>query len=129
MRQGEISFSIRYEFPHLEFHNNSDYHIASRHNWVSCYIPERGVVAASEVDAGNLQIAPIDVALVKRDAAIDTHLLVRAAAHRIVGAFHHGAGVGIREGNGAIFSVVSALPVDWRQKEQEKNYKKSSEMD
>ena len=52
-------------------------------------------MAAGEVDAGNLQIAPIDVALVERDAAIDAHLLVRAAAHRIVGAFHHSAGVSI----------------------------------
>ena len=36
-------------------------------------------MAAGEVDAGNLQIAPIDVALVERDAAIDAHLLVGSA--------------------------------------------------
>jgi hypothetical protein len=123
MRQGEISFSIRYEFPHLEFHNNSDYHIASRHNWVSRYIPESCVMAASEVDAGNLQVTAIDVALVERDAAIDAHLLVRAAPHRIVGAFHDRIAFTIREGHGAVLGVVSALPVDGRQKEQEKNYK------
>ena len=109
MRQGEISFSIRYEFPHLEFHNNSDYHIASRHNWVSRYIPESWVMAACEVDAGNLQIASIDVALVKRDAAIDAHLLVSAAAHRIVGAFHNRVAFTIREGHGAVLGVVFSL--------------------
>ena len=68
------------------------------------------MVAAGEVDAGNLQIASINVALVERDAAVDAHLLVRAAAHRIVGAFHHGAGVGIRECNRTIFSVVHSAP-------------------
>ena len=71
-------------------------------------------MAAGEVDAGNLQIASIDVALVERDAAIDAHFLVSAAALRVVGAFHHGAGVGIREDHGAVLGVVSALPVGWR---------------
>ena len=71
-------------------------------------------MAAGEVDAGNLQIASIDVALVKRDAAIDAHLLVRAAAHRIVGAFYHGVAFAVGEGHGAVLGVVSALPVGWR---------------
>ena len=71
--------------------------------------PKTRVVTACEVDAGNLQIAAVDVALVERDAAIDAHLRVRAAAHRIVGAFHHGAGVGIREGHGTILGVVFSL--------------------
>ena len=73
------------------------------------YEPERGVIAAGEVDTGDLQVATIDVTLVERDAAIDAHLRVRAAAHRIVGAFHHGAGVGIREGHGTILGVVFSL--------------------
>jgi hypothetical protein len=30
---------------------------------------------------------------------------------------------------GRFSALFSALPVDWRQKEQEKNYEKSSEMD
>ena len=66
---------------------------------VPCDVPERGVMAAGEVDAGNLQIASINVALVERDAAIDAHLLVRAAAHRIVGAFHDRIAFTIREGH------------------------------
>ena len=41
-------------------------------------IPESRVMAACEVDAGNLQITAVDVALVERDAAIDAHLLVSA---------------------------------------------------
>ena len=64
------------------------------------------MVAAGEVDAGNLQIATVDVALVERYTAVDCHLLVGSAPHRIVGAFHHSAGVGIRECNRAIFGVV-----------------------
>ena len=77
---------------------------------VPCDIPQSGVVAAGEVNAGNLQIASIDVALVERDAAVDAHLLVRAASHRIVGAFHHGAGVGIREDYGTVLGIVHSAP-------------------
>ena len=82
-------------------------------------------MAACEVDAGNLQITAVDVALVERDAAIDAHLLVRASTHRIVGAFHHSAGVGIREGHGAVLGVVFSLSSGffWEVIVSEKNYK------
>ena len=63
-------------------------------------------MAAGEVDAGNLQIASIDVALVERDAAIDAHLLVSAAPHRIVGAFYDRVAFAVGEGHGAVLIVV-----------------------
>ena len=39
------------------------------------------MVAAGKVDAGNLQVASIDVALVERYCAVDCLPLVRTAAH------------------------------------------------
>ena len=44
------------------------------------------MVAASKVDAGYLQVATIDLALVQSDTAVDCHLLIGAAPHGIVGA-------------------------------------------
>ena len=66
-------------------------------------------MAAGEVDAGNLQVIAVDVALVERDATIDAHLLVRAAAHRIVGAFHDRVAFTIREGHGSLCYFKSWL--------------------
>ena len=43
-------------------------------------------MAAGEVDAGNLQIASINVALVERDAAVGAYLFVAAAPLAVVGA-------------------------------------------
>ena len=69
-------------------------------------IPKGGVVATGEVDAGNLQVIAIDVALVERDATIDAQLLVSAAPHRIVGAFHDRIAFTVGERHGAVLGVV-----------------------
>ncbi len=66
------------------------------------------MIAAGEVDAGNLQIATVDVALVQSDTAVGCHLLVRAAPHRIVGAFHHRVTFRVDEGHRAFFRLASA---------------------
>ena len=46
--------------------------------------PQGRVVAAGEVDTGNLQVAAVDVALMKRHIAIDHNPLDSAAAHVVV---------------------------------------------
>ena len=68
------------------------------------------MVAASKVDAGYLQVATIDVALVQSDTAVDCHLLIGAAPHGIVGAFNHRVAFAIREARGAVFSIVHRAP-------------------
>jgi len=68
------------------------------------------VVAAGEVDAGDLQVAAIDVALVERDAAIGCYLLVCAAAHAIIGAFNDCIAFAVREARRAVFCVVDGAP-------------------
>ena len=74
------------------------------------YEPERGVIAASEVDAGDLQVFPVNIALVECDAAVDGHFLVGAAALAVVRAFHHGVVITVGEGNRSIFGVVDGRP-------------------
>ena len=64
------------------------------------------MVAAGKVAAGNLQVASIDVALVQSDTAVDCHLLVRAAAHGVIGTFHHHVTFRVGEAHGAVFRVV-----------------------
>ena len=64
------------------------------------------VVAAGEVDSGDLQVASVDEAAVECYAAVGAHLFVAAAALAVVGAFHHGIAFAIRESNRAIFCVV-----------------------
>ncbi len=56
--------------------------------------------SAGEIDAGNLQVAAIDVALVERYVAIDCYLLVRALDHRVT--FRVG------EAHGAVFGIVDS---------------------
>lgn len=72
--------------------------------------PHDRVVVSGEVDAGNLQVAAIDVALVERYAAIGCYLLVGAATHGIVGAFDHRVAFAVRESHGAILRVVGGRP-------------------
>ena len=66
--------------------------------------------AADGVDGGDLQVAPVDVAQVVRDAAVDRDLARVAAAHVVIGAFHDGCAVFAREGHGAVLGVVDDVP-------------------
>ena len=77
-----------------------------RAGWDPGYEPKRGMVAASEVVAGNLQVTTIDVALVERYAAVDGHFLIRAAAHGVVCTLDHGVAITVGEGDRAFFGVV-----------------------
>ena len=72
--------------------------------------PHHRVMAAGEVDAGNLQIPPVDVSLVQRYGAVDTNFLKATAPHEIVGAFNDRAGVIVHEAHGAVFGVVDSCP-------------------
>ena len=51
------------------------------------------MVDSSEVDAGNLQVAAVDVALMKRYIAIHHDPLDSSAAHGIVLTMHGGDGI------------------------------------
>jgi len=72
--------------------------------------PHHRVMTASEVDAGDLQVAAINVALVQSDTAVDCHLLVRATAHGVIGTFHHCVAFRVGEAHGAILRVVHGAP-------------------
>ena len=50
----------------------------------------------------------------ERDTAVDGYFLVSATTLAVVGAFYDCSGVGVRKADGAVFGVVSALPVGWR---------------
>ncbi len=50
--------------------------------------PHHRMMTAGEVDAGNLQITAVNIALVEHDLATGNHLLVTAAAHVVVAAMH-----------------------------------------
>ncbi len=68
------------------------------------------MVAAGEVDAGDLQVTTVQVTLVQRDGAVDGYLLEASAAHAVVRAGDHGAGGFIGEADGAILCVVDGSP-------------------
>ena len=68
--------------------------------------PHHRVMTTGEVNAGNLQVAAINVALVQSDAAVDCHLLVGAAAHGIVLTFHDRVAFRVGKCHGAVFRVV-----------------------
>ena len=74
------------------------------------YKPKPQVVAAGEVNAGNLQVTTVQIALVQRDGAVYGYLLEAATAHGIVGAFNDRAGVIVHEAHGAVFGVVDYPP-------------------
>ena len=65
-------------------------------------------MAAGEIDAGYLEIAAVDVALVQRHLIALSYLLCGAAAHVVIGAVHGGAARGINpvEIDGAVIGVV-----------------------
>ena len=66
--------------------------------------------AVDGVDGRDLQVAPVDVAQVVRDAAVDRDLACVAAAHVVIGAFHDGCAVFAREGHGTVLCVVDDVP-------------------
>ena len=68
------------------------------------------MVAAGEVDAGDLQVTSVQVTLVQRDGAVGGYFLEAAAAHAVVHAGHHGTGGFIGEADGAVFCVVDGGP-------------------
>ena len=70
--------------------------------------PQGRVVAAGEIDAGYLEIAAVDVALLKRDIVAYGDHLRGAAPHVVVLAMHGGAARGIDpvEIDGAVLGVV-----------------------
>ena len=73
-------------------------------------IPESGMMDAGEVDAGNLQIVAVDIALMKCDNAVDDYFLVRASAIGIIGIFYDHVVFAVRERYGAILCVVHGRP-------------------
>ena len=81
--------------------------------WIPCDEPQAGVVGASQVPTGDLQVASVDVALVEGYGAVRCDFFGRAASHGVVGAgdlcfraifFVSG------EGDGAVFGVVGDAP-------------------
>ena len=68
--------------------------------------PHDRMMAAGEVDTGDLQIAAVDVALVERDAAVDGYLFEGSSPHGIVLTFDNRVAFTVGEGNRAIFGVI-----------------------
>ena len=71
--------------------------------------PQGRVVAAGEIDAGYLEIAAVDVALLKRDIVAYGDHLRGATAHVVVLAMHGGDGAVCRlagEVRGAVFGIA-----------------------
>ena len=72
--------------------------------------PKTRVVAAGEVDAGDLQVTAVQITLVQRDGAVGGYLLEAAAAQAIIGAGNHGVGGFIGEADGAVLCIVDGGP-------------------
>ena len=75
--------------------------------------PHTGMVAAGEVNAGNLQVASVNIALVQCDIAIEGDALVGAAAHGIITTMHAGHGDICMHGGEirrAVFCIVRDSP-------------------
>ncbi|MBQ7022021.1 MAG: hypothetical protein IJN29_00435 [Akkermansia sp.] len=66
--------------------------------------------SAGEIQRGDLQVTPVNIALMERYVAIDRHLFVCAAALAVVRTFHHGIALVIREAHRAVFSIVDGRP-------------------
>ena len=75
--------------------------------------PHTGMVAAGEVNAGNLQVASVNIALVQCDITIEGNALVGATAHGIITAVHAGHGDICMHGGEirrAVFCIVRDSP-------------------
>ena len=68
------------------------------------------MIAAGEVERGNLEIASVDVSLMQRYCTVACHLLICSAAHAVVGTFHHSVAFCVGEAYRAIFGIVDDLP-------------------
>ena len=68
------------------------------------------VVATGEVDAGDLQVTTVQVALVQRNDAIHCNHLEAAASHAVVGAGNYSSGSLIGEADGAVLCIVDGRP-------------------
>ena len=67
-------------------------------------------MAAGEVNAGNLQVTTVQIALVQRDGTVYGNHLECSSAHAIIGAGNHGTGRLIGEADGAVLCVVDYPP-------------------
>ena len=77
---------------------------------VPCEQPQAGVMTTGEIHASNLQVAAVEITMVECHAAVGCYLLVGAASHGIIGAFHHRAAVSVREAHRAILRIVHSAP-------------------
>ncbi len=68
------------------------------------------MIAAGEVERGNLEIASVDVSLMQRYCTVACHLLICSASHAVVDAFHYGVAFCVGEAYRAIFGIVDDLP-------------------
>jgi len=68
--------------------------------------PQAGMVTASQITACYLEVAAIQIAMMECYGTIDGNLFGSAAAHVVVGAFHHGGGFCVGERNRSILSIV-----------------------
>ena len=73
-------------------------------------VPQGRVGGAGEIQRGDLQVAPVNIALMQRYATVDCHLFVGAAALSVVRTFHHGVALAVGEAHGAILRVVEGGP-------------------
>ena len=72
--------------------------------------PERRMGGTGEVATGNLQIAAVDVSLMKRYIAVGCYLFRSSAPHGIIAAFDDCSTVPAREANRSIFRIVLHRP-------------------
>ena len=74
--------------------------------------PQHRVGASLQVAAGDLQVATVDVAMVKRYRAVHRHFLHVSSTHGIVAAFNHRRAfcLGLREDHRAIVGVILYRP-------------------
>ena len=72
--------------------------------------PEAWGGGAGEVAGGDLQVATVDVAVVKGYGTVGGYLFRSAAALGVVGAVYYGGTVVTGEGGGAVFGVVGDAP-------------------
>ncbi len=68
------------------------------------------VVAAGEVTAGDLQVAPVDVLLEERYCTVYRHFLIRSTPRAVVGTFHHSVAFRVGKAYRSGFGIVDNLP-------------------
>ena len=76
-------------------------------------VPEEGVhlfASIQEVERGDLQVAPVQVAFVPGDGSVDRNFLHIAAAHEVIPVFDDDGAVHLREANRAVVGVIRDVP-------------------